>query len=215
MGKKIARGTQRKARKGPPARSPTRRGTQAKAASRKIVLWSIDRIKPYARNARRHSATQIEQLRASFRRFGWTIPLLVREDGTLIAGHGRFEAAKLEGFKEVPVIIATGWSEEQCRAYALADNRLAEGSDWDKDLLSIEIQELSAIGGFDLGSDLGFSEKEIVRALKPDGVEGGTEPQLEGGLIYSVVVRCKDEAQQRDLLEQLEKQGLTCEALMS
>jgi ParB-like chromosome segregation protein Spo0J len=82
-------------------------------------------VKRYKRHARKHSADQMAQLRGSFKKFGQVWPILVREDGTIIAGHGRLEAAKLEGFTEVRVIIAKGWSEEQCRVFGLLDNKVA------------------------------------------------------------------------------------------
>ena len=88
----------------------------------KVEIWPIERLTANPRNARIHGPEQIEQIRASLREFGWTMPVLVRENGMLIAGHGRLEAAKLEGITEVPTIVARGWSEAQCQAYAIADN---------------------------------------------------------------------------------------------
>src|SRR5262245_5892947 len=114
----------------------------AYAVVKKPLSW----LKPYERNARTHSDAQIAQLRGSLKRFGWTIPVLAREDGTIIAGHGRVEAAKREGLTECPVIIASGWSEEQCRAYTLADNRIALNSGWDDEILGLELADLSGIG---------------------------------------------------------------------
>ena len=196
--------------------APNASGTGAGATTwpaYKVVKWKIDRLTAYARNARKHSEKQIGQLRASLRQFGWTMPILAREDGTIIAGHGRLEAAVAEGYKQVPVIVATGWSEEQCRAYALADNRISLNSDWDDELLAAELTELRDLGA-DLGL-LGFGEKELVSFFAdPNGKGGDASPQLDG-LSYSVVVRCRDEAQQGELLAQLESQGLTCEALIS
>src|SRR4051812_39274449 len=89
-----------------------------------IETWPVDRLKPYDRNARVHGKEQIQQLRASFREFGQVWPILVRADGTIIAGHGRLEAATAEKFKEVQVIVANGWTEQQCRAFGLLDNRV-------------------------------------------------------------------------------------------
>ena len=92
----------------------------------KVEVWPIDRLTANPRNARIHRPEQIEQIRASLREFGWTMPVLVRENGMLIAGHGRIDAAKLEGLKEAPTVVARGWSEAQCQAYAIADNRLTD-----------------------------------------------------------------------------------------
>ena len=175
----------------------------------KVETWKVSQLKPYKRNARKHGKKQIEQLRASLRQFGWTMPLLVRKDGTLIAGHGRLEAAKAEGFKEAPVIVAIGWTEAQCRAYTLADNKLGELSSWDKTLLGGELQALG-----DLGVSLeefGFDGPDANEAA----AAAGAAPQLGGDLSYSVVIRCKDEAHQTELLAKFEQQGLTCEALIS
>jgi ParB-like chromosome segregation protein Spo0J len=86
----------------------------------------IGPLRPYERNARKHSPEQIAQIAASIHEWGWTMPVLVDEQDLIIAGHGRVEAAKLIGIDTVPVIVARGWTEAQRRAYAIADNRLTE-----------------------------------------------------------------------------------------
>jgi ParB-like chromosome segregation protein Spo0J len=138
---------------------------------RKPIAW----LKPNPRNAKKHGPEQIAQLRASFRQFGWTMPALARDDGMLIAGHGRIEAAKLEGATEAPVIIPAGWTADQFRAYALADNRIAENSDWDEELLALELADLK-VAGADLSLDLGFSAKELTRILAPAPTPGQNDP---------------------------------------
>ena len=122
----------------------------------KLEMVDIDSIKPYERNARIHDGEQIKQLRKSLRQFGFVSPALIDSAGNLIAGHGRVEAAKLEGMTQIPCVIADGLSEEQRRAYILADNRLAETSSWDEDLLKLELGDLQSLDftldafGFDL-----------------------------------------------------------------
>jgi hypothetical protein len=106
---------------------------------------------------------QIEQIRASLREFGWTMPVLVRENGMLIAGYGRLEAAKLEGITEVPTIVARGWTEAQCQAYAICDNKLTESGEWNEELLRLELGDLQA-AGFDLALT-GFDQDELDRLL--------------------------------------------------
>lgn len=108
----------------------------------RVERWPIDELVPYARNARLHSAEQITQVAGSIKAFGWTIPVLCAEDGTIIAGHGRVLAAKQLGIDSVPVMVARGWSDAQRRAYTLADNRLAENASWDDALLAVELAEL-------------------------------------------------------------------------
>jgi ParB-like chromosome segregation protein Spo0J len=88
-------------------------------------LWSSERLIPYAANPRLHSQTDVEKIAASIVKWGWTNPVLVDEQGVLIAGHGRVAAAARLGLKSIPVIVARGWSEEEKQAYRLADNELA------------------------------------------------------------------------------------------
>ena len=127
---------------------------------------------PSARNARTHSAEQIAQIAASIREFGWTIPALVDEQGTIIAGHGRILAAQSLGISEVPVMVATGWSEAQRRAYVIADNKLALNAGWDEELLRLELGELKGLG-VDLGLT-GFGELELEKLLL--GTDGDGDP---------------------------------------
>lgn len=88
----------------------------------------LGELTAYARNARTHSAGQIRQIMASMQEWGWTIPILVDEEGTIIAGQARVEAARQLGLSEAPVMIARGWTEAQKRAYVLADNKLSENA---------------------------------------------------------------------------------------
>src|SRR3712207_6714329 len=102
--------------------------------------WAVDRLVPSARNARTHTDAQVAQIAASIREWGWTVPVLVDEDGNLIAGHGRVLAARLLGLAEVPVVVARGWSDAKKRAYMLADNKLALNAGWDEALLRLELR---------------------------------------------------------------------------
>ena len=139
----------------------------------RVEQWPVEKLIPYARNARTHSDAQVAQLAASIREWGWTTPILVSPDGGVIAGHGRLLAARQLGMVNVPVIVAEGWSEPKTRAYVLADNQLALQAGWDNELLALELGELGELG-FDL--DLtGFDGDEIA-ALTPGGTEGLTDP---------------------------------------
>jgi ParB-like chromosome segregation protein Spo0J len=111
-----------------------------------VERWPIERLVPYARNARTHSDAQVAQIAASIREWGWTMPVLVDESGLLIAGHARVLAARNLGIRDVPVVIATGWSDAQKRAYVLADNKLALNAGWDLELLKVELTDLQAMG---------------------------------------------------------------------
>ncbi|MCC7482361.1 MAG: site-specific DNA-methyltransferase, partial [Hyphomicrobiales bacterium] len=138
-------------------------GASTVTADRRLEHWPLERLRPYAGNARTHTHAQIAQLAASIEQFGFTNPILARSDGTVAAGHGRLEAAKLLGLEQVPVIVIDGWTEAQFMAYALADNQLALNAGWDEDLLAAELKALSA-AKFDLGL-LGFDQRELGRAL--------------------------------------------------
>lgn len=145
------------------------------------TAWPADKVEkraiadliPYARNARTHSDEQVAQIAASIREWGWTNPILVDEEGTIIAGHGRIQAAQKLGITEAPVMVARGWSEAQKKAYVLADNQLALNAGWDFEKLSVELGDLQG-AGFDLNL-IGFSETELAK-LTADKTEGLTDP---------------------------------------
>src|SRR5215211_6829699 len=139
----------------------------------KVERWPIERLIPYAKNARTHSPAQVDQIAASIKEWGWTNPVLVAQDNTLIAGHGRVLAARKLRITDVPVMVAIGWSEAQKKAYAIADNKLTLNGGWDDELLGLELGELELLG-FDLDL-IGFSEAERL-ALASQGNAGLTDP---------------------------------------
>lgn len=136
----------------------------------KVAKWGIDKLIPYARNSRTHSEAQIAQIAASIKEWGFTSAVLVDPDGGIIAGHGRVMAARKLGMKEVPVMVAEGWTDAQKRAYVIADNKLALNAGWDEQMLALEFSELQ---GMDFDLDLiGFTSDEIA-ALMPEEIEPG------------------------------------------
>lgn len=145
-------------------------------APSQIESWPIDRLRPYAQNAKMHGADQVAKIAASMAKFGWTVPCMVADDGELIAGHGRVLAATQLGLSEVPVIRLGHLDEAERRAYRIADNKLTELGDWDEAVLRDEISGLLA-EDFDL-SLLGFEDADLDALLQdPDNVGDGT---LEG-----------------------------------
>src|SRR5262249_15080320 len=112
----------------------------------RVERWAIEWLTPYANNPRIHSDADIEKLQASLVAFKWTRPPLVDEEGVVLAGHGCVVAAAKLGLKSVPVVVARGWSEEEKRAYRVADNQLAARATWDLELLRKELEELGAAG---------------------------------------------------------------------
>ena len=138
-----------------------------------LERWEVAKLKPYAQNARTHSPEQIAQLVASIEQFGFTIPVLVDEKGMIIAGHGRVLAAAKREMSHVPVLVARGWSAEQKRAYVIADNKLAEGAGWDRNILGSELGNL-ALAGFNVEA-LGFAPGEI-KALIANAAKVNADP---------------------------------------
>lgn len=146
----------------------------AKGKSTEYAMRPVDKLVPYANNARTHSAEQVGQIAASIAEFGFTNPLLVTPEDVIIAGHGRLLAAQKIGMTEVPCIIVSGLTDAQRRALILADNRLALSAGWDEQLLAMELQSL-VDDGYNL-SLTGFDEDELAKFLGSDeGTEGLTD----------------------------------------
>src|SRR5271165_3878003 len=129
-----------------------------------VQVWAIDRLLPYIRNARTHTDQQVAQVAASIREFGWTNPILVAADGTIIAGHARLAAARKLRMTEVPVIVLDHLTPTQRRALVLADNRLTLSAGWEEEMLRVELQSLEE-DGFDLDL-VGFTDEEVEELLR-------------------------------------------------
>ena len=129
---------------------------------------------PYARNARTHSEAQVAQIAASIKEFGFNAPVLIDKDNGIIAGHGRVLAAQKLGLESVPCLVLGHLTENQKRAYILADNKLALNAGWDEEMLKLELSELVTIGNIDLSGfsceDAGaFDVSETTAPTIPDG----------------------------------------------
>ena len=152
-----------------------------------MVRVPIGELVPYARNARTHSESQIAQIRASLREFGFVNPVLIDSDRNIIAGHGRVLAAKAEGMTEVPCVLVEHLTDAQRRAYILADNRLAEQSGWDTEMLALELGEIKADGmdlaltGFDAETmifDDAAALADVLGESKPKSGEPESKPDM-------------------------------------
>lgn len=164
-----------------------------------IVYKSIKELKPYKKNAKKHPKEQVEQIANSIKEFGFTQPVLIDKNNCVVAGHGRILGAKKAGLKEVPTLCLDDLTEEQIKAYRLADNKLNE-SEWDFNLLDEELGMLSddvdmSMFGF------GFSEEEQKKEKK---VEFKVKKQNK------VIVECISARQAEDLYERLVMEGYTC-----
>jgi len=143
------------------------------STKKEIKMLKTDALIPYARNARTHSSEQVMQIAASIKEFGFNNPILIRDDFSVIAGHGRLAAAIKLGLEEVPTICLSHLTPTQVKAYILADNKLAMNAGWDDEMLALEIEELKS-EGFDIGV-IGFDASEIDKLLTENTVEGNTD----------------------------------------
>ena len=144
-----------------------------------IELWPIERLRPYARNARLHSDNQVAVLAANMLKFGWTMPCLISDDGELIAGHGRILAATQLGLSKIPVLRLSHLDEDHRRALRLSDNSVADMAEWDELNLGLEVIDLQALG-FDT-DPLGFSDEFLEGLLNAaQGGEDANSGSIEG-----------------------------------
>ena len=160
---------------------------------RKYENVSIDKLKPYERNARTHSAEQVDKIAKSIKEFGFINPVLIDGDFGIIAGHGRVEGAKKLGMTEVPCLFVEDLTEEQKRAYIIADNKLAEDARWYIEILQSELKFLQdadfdvSLRGLSMG-DIGLTDTDID--LKGDDFdveeELPEEPKAKLGDIYQL-----------------------------
>jgi|SRR5215471_1445125 len=138
----------------------------------KVIRRSVTKLIPYARNARVHSDAQVAEIAASMREWGFTMPILVDEQDTVIAGHGRLLAAHQLGYSSVPTMVARGWTDSQIRAYRIADNKLTLNAAWNEELLALELADLP-----DLQALMGFAQEEVDRLMAQlNRTQGLTDP---------------------------------------
>lgn len=171
-----------------------------------IIIKKIDEIRPYEKNPRRNDEA-VKYVAASIDIFGFKQPIVIDKDGIIVAGHTRYKAAKKLNLKAVPCIVADDLSDEQIKAYRLADNKVAEKAEWDYDLLP---EELNGITDFDM-IDFGFEElaeeDEEPKPVQRDDLSG------QVGEMFQIVIDCESEAEQEQLYYKLMEEGLKCRTL--
>ena len=165
--------------------------TDLNRMAKHIQMWLVDKLIPWARNARTHSDAQIAQIAASIAEFGFLNPILIDTNAGIIAGHGRLLAARKLELTEVPVIVLDHLTEAQKRAYIIADNKLAENAGWDDEMLRSEIEALQD-DNFDVNL-LGFEDEDLARLLAAqDAIEGLTDEDAVPDLPQAPVCRTGD-----------------------
>ena len=140
-----------------------------------VISVSIDKIRPYVNNPKTHPDKQIEHIANSLKEFGWKQPIVVDKNNICVVGHGRLQAAKKLKMKEVPVVLADDLTDEQIKAYRLADNKISEsgGAAWDDSLLDWELDNI-VFDMSDFGFDIsGFDESETdeLKEMEVDKIQ--------------------------------------------
>ena len=153
---------------------------------RRYETISVEKLRPYANNARTHSPTQVKKIADSIKEFGFINPILVDQELMVIAGHGRLAAAKALGLTMVPCLFIEDLTDAQKRAYILADNKLAEEAGWDDNLLKIELDALKS-EGFDI-TVIGFDEQDDIFTNVPDNVANKYSQAANGALAKKFIV---------------------------
>ena len=157
-----------------------------------IETLAVDSLIPYARNSRTHSDAQIAQIAASVREYGFTNPVLIDADGGIIAGHGRVMAARALGMADVPCIRLAHLTDQQKRAYIIADNRLALNAGWDDAMLALELRDL-ADAGYDVGlTGFGLDEIDALLASLDATPQGKTDPDATPPVQVEAITRPGD-----------------------
>lgn len=169
-----------------------------------IILKKLNELKPYDNNPRNNDEA-VEYVANSIQEFGFKVPIIIDNDNVIVTGHTRYKASKLLGLDEVPCIVADDLTDEQIKAFRIADNKVSEIADWDKELLAIEMDELME---FDM-SEFGFIEDED-KQIKPIERKDLSNVVNE---TYEVIVECTDEIHQEEIYTRLASEGLKCRVL--
>lgn len=165
-----------------------------------IVYKQIKELKPYKKNAKKHSKEQVEQIANSIKEFGFTQPVIIDKHNSVVAGHGRILGAKKAGLKQVPTVCLEELTEEQIKAYRLVDNKLNE-SEWDYSLLDEELENLTE----DIDMELfGFEMDEQQEKETKKKVEFEVKKENK------IIITCKTKRQTEDLYKRLIEEGYSC-----
>lgn len=168
-----------------------------------VEYKTLKQLKPYEKNAKKHSKEQVTQIAESIKEFGFCSPVLIDKDNYVIAGHGRVLGAKKAGLKQVPTICLDELTEEQIKAYRLVDNKLNE-SPWDYDLLDDELEFLQSELDMSLfGFDLDMTDEELEEAMK--------EVKFKTKEKHLVIVPCKSEKETIKVQKEIEQLGYKCD----
>ena len=174
--------------------------------ARAIIMLPVPEVRPYEKNPRKN-AEAVKYVKASIEKFGFKQPIIVDSNRVIIAGHTRLEAAKSLGMAEVPCIVADDLTDAQVKALRLADNKVAEFSEWEMNLLGEELGELAEISDIDMG-DFGFDDN--LDNLGNEEENGTEEKGVNLSETFQIIVECENEIEQQEIFEKLSGEGYKC-----
>lgn len=166
---------------------------------------------PYINNARTHSESQINQIAASIKEFGFRNPILVDGDNGIIAGHGRVMAAKKLGLTTIPYIDCSDLTEAQKKAYIIADNKIALNAGWDEELLKLELEDIE-VSDIDIEL-LGFSDEELKRLIGVEDADTEEGEITDDGNRNLLLVEFINESELQKIFEELKERGFECKIM--
>ena len=171
-----------------------------------IAIRALDEIKPYEKNPR-NNKDAVKYVANSIKEFGFKVPIVIDSEGVIVAGHTRYKAAKKLKMDKVPCIVADDLTEDQIRAFRIADNKVSEIAEWDFELLEGEMEMLD----FDM-TDFGFLEDDEEPLEEPAKEREDLSGKI--GETYEVIIECENELQQEELYYRLTEEGLKCRTLI-
>ena len=174
-----------------------------------IVDKNIEELIPYAKNPRKNDEA-VEAVANSIKNFGFKVPIVIDGENNVVCGHTRLKAAKKLKMDIVPCVIADDLTDEQIKAFRLADNKVGELAEWDFDLLGDELDGIFDIDMSDFGFDLDF---EVSGESPGEPAEPKTETSFNYTEQYGVIVMCSDEAEQEQIYNRLTDEGYTCKVV--
>lgn len=171
-----------------------------------VVDLEINKLIPYEKNPRKNDEA-VKYVAESIKQFGFKVPIVVDKNNVIVAGHTRYKAATKLKFDKVPCIIADDLTDEQIKAFRLADNKVSEKAEWDIDLLGEELSDILDIDMSDLGFDFDFEDEEEPAPKEREDLSDELKETFE------VIIECDNELQQEEIYYRLTSEGLKCRVL--
>ena len=173
----------------------------------KIEYKNIEDVIPYENNPRKNDDA-VDYVANSIKEFGFKVPIIIDKENVVVTGHTRLKAAEKLGLSKVPVIYADDLTEEQIKAFRIADNKVSEFSSWDLDKLDLELEDIT----IDM-SDFGFENLNVDGIIDDEPIDETTETGFNYKEQYGVIVMCKNEEEQEKIYNHLTEEGYECKVV--